>query len=96
MNEVRLRQIGGVTIMTEKPNVREIKRDTEEPVRDPVNFAEGKEKHIPSIFAPKRVIAGEPFEVIVTITGIPEAAYEVDRMRVLSFTCTTNSWDVKN
>jgi desulfoferrodoxin (superoxide reductase-like protein) len=63
-------------IITEKLNGRETGKRAEEPAANPVNTAEGKEKHVLLIGAPKRVIAGEPFEVIVTVTGIPSTTYE--------------------
>jgi len=63
-------------IITEKLTGRETGKRAEEPAANPVNIAEGKEKHVLFIGAPKRVIAGEPFEVIVTVTGIPNTTYE--------------------
>jgi superoxide reductase len=63
-------------VVTEKPNEREIGRKAEEPAVYPITGAESGEKHIVFIEAPKSVIAGEPFEVIVTVTGIPSITYE--------------------
>jgi superoxide reductase len=63
-------------VVTEKPNEKETRRKAEEPAAYPINRAEGEAKHILFIEAPKRVIAGEHFEVIVTVTGIPSITYE--------------------
>lgn len=38
---------------------------------DPENLTEGERKHIPVIESPERVIAGEPFEVTVSVGSIP-------------------------
>ncbi len=43
---------------------------------DPENLTEGEKKHIPVIEAPETVIAGEPFEVIVTVGSIPHVMEE--------------------
>ncbi len=43
---------------------------------DPENLTEGEKKHIPVIEAPEIVIAGEPFEVIVTVGSIPHVMEE--------------------
>lgn len=59
--------------MNEKLTEREIGKGAEE---YPVDTAEGAEKHELFIGAPNRVIAGEPFEVIVTVIGIPSITYQ--------------------
>jgi len=43
---------------------------------DPENLTEGEKKHMPVIESPERVIAGEPFEVIVTVGSIPHVMDE--------------------
>jgi superoxide reductase len=62
--------------MDEKLTEREIEKGAKEPAEHPVNTAEGEEKHVVYIGAPKRVIAGETFEVIVTVIGIPSITYK--------------------
>lgn len=52
---------------------------TEEKINKPVdlaNLTEGEKKHTPVIEAPETVIAGESFEVIVTIGSIPHVMEE--------------------
>jgi superoxide reductase len=52
---------------------------TEEKVNkpaDPENLTEGEKKHIPVIEAPEITIAGEPFEVTVTVGSIPHVMEE--------------------
>jgi superoxide reductase len=66
----------GVMSMDEKLTEREIEKGAKEPAEHPVNTAEGEEKHVVYIGAPKRVIAGETFEVIVTVIGIPSITYK--------------------
>jgi hypothetical protein len=63
-------------IMNEKLTESELGKGAEEPAAYPANTAEGKEKHELFIEAPKSVIAGEPFEVIVTVIGIPDITYQ--------------------
>jgi superoxide reductase len=43
---------------------------------DPENLTEGEKKHVPIIEAPETVIAGEPFEVTVTVGSIPHVMEE--------------------
>lgn len=43
---------------------------------DPENLTEGERKHIPVIEAPEIAIAGEPFEVTVTVGSIPHVMEE--------------------
>lgn len=62
--------------MNEKLTENEVRKGAEEPAAYHVNTAEGKEKHVLSIGSPERVIAGEPFEVIVTVIGIPSVTYQ--------------------
>lgn len=52
---------------------------TEEKVNtpvDPENLTEGEKKHIPVIEAPEMAIAGEPFEVTITVGSIPHVMEE--------------------
>lgn len=62
--------------MNEKLTEREIGKGDKEPAAYPVNTAEGVEKHVLFIEAPKDIIAGEPFEVIVTVIGVPSITYK--------------------
>lgn len=43
---------------------------------DPENLTEGEKKHVPVIEAPEIVLAGEPFEVTVTVGCIPHVMEE--------------------
>lgn len=43
---------------------------------DPENLTEGEKKHVPVIETPETVIAGEPFEVTVTVGSIPHVMEE--------------------
>lgn len=43
---------------------------------DPKNLTEGEKKHIPVIEAPETIIAGEPFEVTVSVGSIPHVMEE--------------------
>ena len=43
---------------------------------DPANLTEGETKHIPVIKAPETAVAGEPFEVTITVGGIPHVMEE--------------------
>jgi superoxide reductase len=63
-------------IITDKLTEGDIGKGTKEPATYPVNTAEGEEKHELFIEAPEQVIAGEPFEVIVTVIGIPSITYK--------------------
>jgi superoxide reductase len=68
--KVRLkRQIGGKD-MTERLTKGDTTKEANETVTDPLNQAQGEKGHVPVIEAPGRVIAGKPFEVIVTVNGI--------------------------
>jgi superoxide reductase len=63
-------------IIADKLTEGDILKGTKEPETYPVNTAEGGEKHELFIEAPEQVIAGEPFEVIVTVIGIPSITYK--------------------
>jgi superoxide reductase len=56
--------------MTERLTKRDTTKEADETVTDPLNRAQGEKGHVPVIEAPERVIAGKPFEVIVTVNGI--------------------------
>lgn len=68
-------KLGG-TFVAEMLSKRDIREKTEEPVMNPVDTSEGTEKHELYIGAPSRIIAGEPFEVIVTVVGISSITYQ--------------------
>lgn len=62
--------------MAEMLSKRDIRERTEKPEMNPVDTSEGLEKHELYIGAPSRIIAGEPFEVIVTVVGISSIEYQ--------------------
>lgn len=43
---------------------------------DSKNLTEGEKKHIPEIYVPESITAGEPFDVIVQIGSIPHVMEE--------------------
>lgn len=47
-----------------------VKEKINKPV-DSKNLSEGEKKHIPAIYVPKSIVAGEPFEVVVQVGYIP-------------------------
>jgi superoxide reductase len=63
-------------MVTEKQTGRETVKGAKEPVKNTLNPAESKKEHVLDIEAPRRVIAGKPFEVIVTVTGVPDVTDE--------------------
>lgn len=63
-------------IITDKLTEEDIGKGTKESTTYPANTAEGGEKHELFIEAPEQVIAGEPFEIIVTVIGIHSITYK--------------------